>query len=70
MKKEDETPLRTERSGIYKVGKGTLINRDMDALKAYKTRKMKMNEIGVIKDELNQLKNDILEIKQLLLKGK
>ena len=70
MKKEDETPLRTERSGIYKVGKGTLINRDMDALKAYKTRKMKMNEIGVIKDELNQLKNDILEIKQLLLTGK
>lgn len=70
MKKyiEGET-LRTERTGVYKVGKGLLINKDSDALKAYKTRKRKMNEVTELREELNSLKDDIREIKQLLLKG-
>ena len=70
MRKDDDKLLATERRGIYKMGKGILINRDAEALRAYKTRKKKMNEIGIIKEELNSLKNDINEIKQLLLKGK
>ena len=45
MRKDDDKLLATERRGIYKMGKGILINRDAEALRAYKTRKKKMNEI-------------------------
>ena len=65
-KQENNTPLPTERNGIYKVGNGVLINRDTEALKAYKTRKRKMNEIETIKEEVSSLKSDMEEIKDLL----
>lgn len=67
MKKYIEgEPLRTERTGVYKVGKGTLINRDTDALNSYKKRKRKMQQIDDLKDTVYELKKDIQEIKQLL----
>lgn len=60
---------KTEVDGIYKVRDGILINKDNDALKAYKNRKLRensINEIGNIKNEVSSLKSDITEIKELL----
>lgn len=65
-KEKEEIPLPTDRPGIYKVGKGTIINRDIESLNAYKARKRKMNEIGELKNDVTELKSDINEIKQLL----
>ena len=52
--------------GIYKVGEGVLINKDNDTLNAYRTRKMKNLKIDDIASEMETLKNDISEIKELL----
>lgn len=52
--------------GIYKVSEGILINKDNDALKAYKARKNKDRQIEHIQEEVFKLKNDISEIKKLL----
>lgn len=52
--------------GIFKVGEGVLINKDNDSLTAYRTRKMKNMKIDEIQSEMEKLKNDISEIKELL----
>ena len=57
---------KTEVPGVYKVGEGVLINKDNEALRAYKLRKEKDRKVSVIEDELHCLKNDIEEIKNLL----
>lgn len=57
---------KTEIPGIYKVSEGVLINKDNDALKAYKKRKMQVTKIDVMESDLQSLKNDIEEIKNLL----
>lgn len=59
---------KTEIPGVYKVGEGILINRDKDALAAYKLRKEKERRVQVLEQNLNELKTDIEEIK-VLLKG-
>lgn len=63
---KEEKALPTDRTGIYKIGKGTLINRDTDALNSYKKRKRKMQEIDDLRGNVCELKKDIEEIKQLL----
>lgn len=65
-KENNEKEMPTERVGIFKIGEGTLINKDTQALIAYKARKRKMQEIDILKNEMNDLKSDIQEIKQLL----
>jgi hypothetical protein len=57
---------KTEVPGIYKDGKGVLINKDKDALAAYKLRKEKDRKLMLIEDELRFLRNDIEDIKNLL----
>lgn len=60
---------KTEVSGIYKVRDGILINKDNEALQAYKRKKMRennINEIEIIKDNIQSLKSDLEEIKNLL----
>lgn len=60
---------KTEVPGIYKVCDGILINKDNEALSAYKRRKNReknINDIGNIKEELSNLRTDIAEIKDLL----
>ena len=59
---------KTEIPGIYKVGEGVLINKDKDALLAYKKRKQKEQKIDIMEKELRNLKEDMEEIK-LLLRG-
>ena len=60
---------KTEVSGIYKVREGVLINKDNEALQAYKRKKLRennINEIEIIKDNIQSLKSDLEEIKNLL----
>jgi peptidoglycan hydrolase CwlO-like protein len=58
---------KTAIPGIYKVSEGILINKDNDALKAYKARKNKDRQIEQVQEELYEVKKDINEIKSLLL---
>jgi len=60
---------KTEVSGIYKVRDGILINKDNEALQAYKRKKLRENnikEIENLKEDMVSLKSDIQEIKDLL----
>lgn len=56
----------TDVPGIFKTSEGVLINKDNDALKAYKIRKIKENKLNIIESDMDQLKTDMLEIKELL----
>jgi hypothetical protein len=57
---------KTAIPGIYKVSDGILINKDNDALKAYKARKNKDRQIEDVQKEVAEIKNDISDIKLLL----
>lgn len=45
-----------------------LLNRDLAGLNAYKDKKKMMEDIQLFQDEINNIKSDITEIKQLLIK--
>jgi hypothetical protein len=57
---------KTDIPGIYKDGKGVLINKDRDALAAYKMRKEKEKKLQYLEENINSLKSDMEEIKNLL----
>ena len=57
---------KTAIPGIYKVTEGILINKDNDALRAYKARKKKDRLIEEVQNEVNELRKDISDIKNLL----
>lgn len=57
---------KTDRPGIYRTAEGFLINKDNDALAAYKKRKKKEQAIEKFQDQINELRSDINEIKDLL----
>ena len=61
-----EPDRRTDKPGIYRSPEGFLINKDNDALIAYKKRKRKEQAVDKIQDQINELKTDINEIKDLL----
>ena len=52
--------------GFYKIDESIAINKDNDALSAYKKQRVKNNRIERVIDEVESMKNDIQEIKQLL----
>lgn len=60
---------KTEIPGIYKEREGVLINKDEDALIAYKKRKMKNQRNELIYDEIDALKKEMKDIKELLIKA-
>lgn len=57
---------KTEKPGIYRTAEGFLINKDNDALAAYKKRKRKEQVVDRIQSQIDELKTDINEIKDLL----
>lgn len=64
---ENNRPLqKTEVDGFYKSHDGVLINKDNNALMAYKKRKQKEQRLDDLVEEMGVLKNDISEIKELL----
>jgi hypothetical protein len=57
---------KTDIPGIYKERDGILINRDEEGLIAYKKRKQQSNKIVFLENEINILKNDIKEMKEMI----
>jgi hypothetical protein len=57
---------KTDIPGIYKERDGILINRDEEGLIAYKKRKQQFNKIVFLENEMNILKNDIAEMKEMI----
>ena len=60
--------VKTDVPGIYRSPEGFLINKDNNALTAYKARKMRENELDKMKEEISSVKDDISEIKEMLKK--
>lgn len=57
---------KSDASGFYKVNEAVALNKDNDALKAYKKRKLKETQIDKVQIELSSLKSDVEEIKALI----
>jgi predicted DNA-binding protein YlxM (UPF0122 family) len=57
---------KTEVPGIYKVREGVLINTDNQALAAYKNKKRRENMIDEMKEDIQSLRGDLQEIKDIL----
>jgi hypothetical protein len=57
---------KTDVPGIYKVREGVLINTDNKALAAYKNKKRREQNIDKMQEEIQILKDDLQEIKDLL----
>lgn len=57
---------KTEVPGIYKDGEGVLINKDNEALRAYKFQKLQRQKYNAIEEEVKTIKSDLSEIKELL----
>lgn len=57
---------KTEVPGVYKVGEGVLINKDEEALRAYKLRKERERKVVKLEQSFDILSTEIREIKELL----
>ena len=57
---------KTQIPGIFKESEGVLINKDNDALMAYKIQMQKAREAEILREDVSELKKDIEEIKNLL----
>ena len=57
---------KTDLPGIYKTPEGFLINKDNNALAAYKAKRQREKEMDTLKEDVSSLKNDLQEIKDLL----
>ena len=60
------TDSRTDVPGIYKTPEGFLINKDNNALAAYKAKRSRENELSKLKEDVSNMQNDLTEIKELL----
>ncbi len=58
--------IKTDVPGVYKDGEGVLINKDNEALRAYRHQKMQRNKYTEIEEEVRTIKSDLHEIKELL----
>jgi hypothetical protein len=57
---------QTEVPGFSKASEGVIVNTDSTALAAYKAQKEKNARLNNMEIEVNQIKNDLQEIKELL----
>lgn len=60
---------KTDIPGLYKTPEGGVINKDNEALKAYKMKKAESQRLAKTEEDLLSLKKDISDIKELLLKA-
>ena len=58
--------IKTDVPGVYKDGDGVLINKDNEALRAYRHQKLQRNKYSEIEEEVKVIKSDLHEIKELL----
>lgn len=57
---------KTDVPGLYKVSEGVIINKDNEGLLAYKKNKQRLMMVDKLYNEMNTLKSDMQEIKELL----
>jgi hypothetical protein len=60
------TDSKTDLPGVYRTPEGYLINKDNNALAAYKAKRQREKDLDTLKDDVSSLKNDLQEIKDLL----
>jgi hypothetical protein len=60
--------IKTDVNGIYRTDQGYLINKDNESLQNYRTTKARMSQMKTVVNEVEQLKRDMAEIKELLVK--
>ena len=58
--------VKTEVQGIYKTPEGALINKDNEALMAYRMKRQRDSKIESLEKDISGLRNDMQEIKELL----
>jgi hypothetical protein len=71
----DKRKIVDDQFVVQRGNPGAIINKDLEALNAYREARIKRfkeqqasNEINTIKEEVNNLKSDISQIKDLLIK--
>jgi hypothetical protein len=57
---------KTDVDGYYKTSAGAVVSKDDNILNAYKKQKVKQAQLNSMKNDIDQLKNDMSEIKELL----
>ena len=60
------TDTKTDAHGYYKTPSGAVVSKDTESLQAYKKNKAKNLQLNSMKKDIDQLKDDITEIKELL----
>lgn len=58
---------KTEIPHIYRDESGALINKNNEALLAYKLKKQQTLKISMIENQIKNLNEDVMDIKKLLL---
>jgi polyhydroxyalkanoate synthesis regulator phasin len=61
--------IKTDVQGIYRTEKGYLINKDNESLQNYRANKMRMVKMNSISERVDNLEQQISEIKELLVKA-
>jgi hypothetical protein len=61
-----EREVKTDVAGYYKTPVGSVICKDDEGLSAYKKQKAKNAQLNNMKNDIDQLKSDMSEIKELL----
>lgn len=61
-----QSDTKTDVYGYYKTPTGAVISKDHESLSAYKQKKAKSIQLNTMKEDIDQLKNDISEIKEML----
>lgn len=61
-----KTDAKTDVFGYYKTPSGAVVSKDEESLLAYKKTKAKNAQLNNMKKDIDQLKSDISEIKELL----
>ena len=61
--------IKTDVNGIYRTERGYLINKDNESLQNYRTTKARMSQMKTVVNDVEQLKRDMSEIKELLIKA-
>lgn len=57
---------KTDVHGYYKTPSGAVVSKDQESLAAYKLKKSKSAQLNTMKKDIDQLKSDLSEIKELL----
>jgi polyhydroxyalkanoate synthesis regulator phasin len=61
--------IKTDVQGIFRTEKGYLINKDNESLQNYRANKMRMVKMNSISERVDNLEQQISEIKELLVKA-